>query len=310
MADDFEWTVKDIQELKSATITFLWTENKEEIEIKLDIVKDTTSTSSSTFNVISPNIKSYGNFVVNNKLKLDVEFTKTQRPNSVLHQPTKDNNYYRVVILSNDSGTRYNATQARGINVILLKNLKFIDNYNSKAAADLFVSQPLEHHNVVSKNKQQIIPRALIKEAVHYYGSIKGGNLNISAKSKVISAFSNIIRDIINVKYVITEMQRNKLSSMIEDVVVITEMQQNELSSMIEDVVVVITEIKSEFDSAYPSDQSKGGSQSNKILYKGYHYKIREEGRKKYIITKREGQVSLADAKRWLKSHQKKKHVR
>jgi hypothetical protein len=50
---------------------------------------------------------------------------------------------------------------------------------------------------------------------------------------------------------------------------------------------------------------SRAGAATAKILYKGYYYKIRVEGRKKFILTKKEGQVSLADAKKWLKKNKK-----
>lgn len=47
----------------------------------------------------------------------------------------------------------------------------------------------------------------------------------------------------------------------------------------------------------------KGGAQ--KVFYKGYHYKIRTEGRKKFIQTKHEGAVSLAKVREWANKNKK-----
>ena len=58
-----------------------------------------------------------------------------------------------------------------------------------------------------------------------------------------------------------------------------------------------------DFNNIYQPQQGAGAT--TKILYKGYYYKIRTEGRKKFILTKKEGQVSLADAKKWLKKNKK-----
>jgi hypothetical protein len=53
---------------------------------------------------------------------------------------------------------------------------------------------------------------------------------------------------------------------------------------------------------------AQGGKPSDeKILYKGHNYKIRKEGRSKFIVTKAEGVVPITVARKWLKEHLKQK---
>jgi hypothetical protein len=68
------------------------------------------------------------------------------------------------------------------------------------------------------------------------------------------------------------------------------------------------------FDKLLPIDKlqfmeyniAAGGS--NKVFYKGYYYKIRKDGRRKVIKTKKEGLVSISDVKKWQKSVNFKKN--
>jgi hypothetical protein len=66
-----------------------------------------------------------------------------------------------------------------------------------------------------------------------------------------------------------------------------------------------VNQLKASYSEHKEKQPQNAGSATAKILYKGYYYKIRTEGRKKFILTKKEGQVSLADAKKWLKKNKK-----
>lgn len=52
----------------------------------------------------------------------------------------------------------------------------------------------------------------------------------------------------------------------------------------------------------------EGGAPSAKVLYKGYYYKVRTQGRRRYITTKHEGDVPLSKVKAYANRHSKKKN--
>lgn len=54
-----------------------------------------------------------------------------------------------------------------------------------------------------------------------------------------------------------------------------------------------------------PPKPAKGGS--HKVFYKSYYYKVRIDGRKKYIVTKSEGVVPIKTVKEWVAKNKKAK---
>jgi hypothetical protein len=70
--------------------------------------------------------------------------------------------------------------------------------------------------------------------------------------------------------------------------------EEDEAQSKINKVIRFYEELKEVHNP--PTSSVFGGT--NRILYKGYYYKIRKDGKKQYIQTKHEGQVSLSQVKR------------
>lgn len=58
-------------------------------------------------------------------------------------------------------------------------------------------------------------------------------------------------------------------------------------------------EIHDLFEKMFLARQQGGNISTSKIFYKGYYYKLRKEGKRTFILTKHEGEVSLSIIKKW-----------